>query len=328
MSNQGYLMKAAIRVFSATLFAFVSCSSPSPTSSSAPPSSSIEGTTTVPATTAVAVSVAPGALAPEPIDDPIPVAVKGTPLPSAVTSRYEDGGGQLLVTGLLWEQLAVRALPYPAAPGAYLTDAESSVELVEPGVVSRDEGFGWLFEDDRPLGEILDEFANAVGITADGWAREVDESVRSGADCVERHYTNPTRAVAWSLSGCSYPQFSGMRAVQVRRAGRYATSGLQAPPILSAADSTTLAVTDEMGASVSGWSVVVSQPDASGSTMSLSIMFDLPSGADESVVRSVLSGWTERPANEARGVSWESGNDRWELNDGVLSFHRAGRVSQ
>jgi hypothetical protein len=51
----------------------------------------------------------------------------GHAVASAATSTYLDSGGQLLVTGPMWEQLDVHAMPYPSAPGAYLTDIESNL---------------------------------------------------------------------------------------------------------------------------------------------------------------------------------------------------------
>jgi hypothetical protein len=305
-----------------------STSTPSSSSTSASPSPTVTApapsSTTEPAVTSVAGGEA---LEPEPAGEAIPVVVEGTPLPSAVTSTYLDSGGQLLVTGPMWEQLGVRSMPYPSAPGAYLTDIESIVEMVEPGVVARNEGFGWLFEDPRTLGELLDEFATSVEITDGGWVRTDTEKVESGANCVERTFTHPASTVAWTLSGCSYPQFSGMRALQVRRQGRYSTTGLQPPTMLAGQQEVTGPVTAAVTAELAGWSVIVTAPDSSGQTLFTSTRYTTATTVETSI-DTVLAGWTKTPSTADAGVVWRSGNDRFELDGTSLRFYRVGRVDQ
>lgn len=305
-----------------------STSTPSSSSTSASPSPTV--TTPAPSsTTGPAVTSVSGgeALEPEPSGEPIPVVVEGTPLPSAVTSTYLDSGGQLLVTAPMWEQLGVRSMPYPSAPGAYLTDIESIVETVEPGVVARNEGFGWLFEDPRTLGELLDEFATSVEITDGGWVRADTEKVESGANCVERTFTHPASTVTWTLSGCSYPQFSGMRALQVRRQGRFSTTGLQPPTMLAGQQEVTGPVTAAVKAELAGWSVIVTAPDSSGQTLFTSTRYTTATTVETSI-DTVLAGWTKTPSTADAGVVWRSGNDRFELDGTSLRFYRVGRVDQ
>ena len=263
--------------------------------------------------------------APIPTGPPVPFEVDGRPLPTAVVSTYRSGGGQLVQNVVAFEVLDLREIPFPSAMGVVVTDAMVHVTAERPGVVSRDEGLGWLFVDDRTLGELLDGLAGAAGLATTGWRHETVTSAVSGADCMETTYSNDSTAVVWTLSGCAYPEFSGLRAVQVRRTGTYVDAGATLGSASGAIEgyfAPVVSVALEAGLTVDGWTLDLTQPDSTGATTT--VTFHL--GGDESSVaqlRASLPGWTQVPANEDHGVRFQLGDDEWEVTaDGVVFTHR------
>ena len=266
-----------------------------------------------------------------PVGEPIPFSVEGRPLPTAVVATYRDRGGQLLQTATILKLLGMREIPFPSAMGVVVTDAVSHVEAVEPGVVTRDEGIGWLFVDDDTLGDLIDGLAEAAGLTAGGWSYGDTTSTVSGADCTERIYTHPTTPVTWTLSGCGFAEFAGLRAVQVRRAGTFLNVAplILVPENLAVSHLVQIQPTSRAaGLALTAWGVDVTQPDASGTTTTVSFRFTADAPGVAGALRAALTWWTELAADEDHGVRFRAGADEWEVTATEVVFTSRGRVPE
>jgi len=301
------------------------CDATTPTSTTLP---STSPTSARPTATEIPSDGEPAAA---PVGEPIPFVVDGRPLPTAVVATYRDRGGQLLQTASVVQLLDIREIPFPSAMGVVVTDAVAHVETVEPGVVTRDEGIGWLFVDDDTLGDLLDGLAAAAGLAAGGWSYGDTTTTVSGADCTERIYSHPTTPVTWTFSGCSYAEFAGLRAVQVRRVGTFrnvAPTVLVPEPVAASHLVQTQLTTRTAGLVLTGWGVDITQPDASGATMTVSFRFTAGAPGVAAALRPALAGWTELAADEDHGVRFRSGDDEWEVAATEVVFTSRGRAPE
>lgn len=261
---------------------------------------------------------------PSPAGPPTPFDVEGRPLPTAVVSAYTDGGGQLLQNAEVLDALDLREFPYPSAMGVVVTDASVHTTTLADGLVERDEGLGWLLVDDRTLGELLDGLAARADLTTSGWQHDIASSTQSGAECTEQTYANSAKPLVWTFSGCSYPGFAGLRAVQVRRRGTYRNDAGAPPAMVSGSWSAAERVASSAGLTPVGWGIDFTRPDGDGVTTTVTAQFDTPDDAT-SKLRAGLSGWTELPADEDHGERFQSADDEWEVTPNGAVFTHRGR---
>ena len=152
----------------------------------------------------------------------------------------------------------------------------------------------------------------------------------SGADCLETTYSNDSTAVVWTLSGCAYPEFAGLRAVQVRRTGTFVDAGAAVGAASGAIEGYFAPVASaalEAGLTIGGWTLDLTQPDSTGATTTVTFHFE---GSADSVpqLRVSLNGWTEVPADEDHGVRFQLGDDEWELTVNRVVFTHRGRFPE
>ncbi|MEQ1701430.1 MAG: hypothetical protein ABMA25_15080 [Ilumatobacteraceae bacterium] len=257
----------------------------------------------------------------------VPYEVEGRPLPTAIVSTYLSGGGQLLQNDEVLSVLDLREFPYPTAMGVVVTDATVSVSATDAGTVHREEALGWLFVDEKTIGELIEGIARIAGLNVAGWTRNDTSSSISGAECVEVTFTNESTPLVWKLSGCSYPEFAGLRAVQVHRAGSYAAADLAPVPAIAGLLARIGSVADAAGLALSGWSLDFTRPDATGSTTVVSFRYTSshdPTGA----LSTALSSWTEWPADEDHGLRFRSADDEWEVTATGAAFTQHGRFPE
>lgn len=257
----------------------------------------------------------------------VPYEVEGRPLPTAIVSTYLSGGGQLLQNDEVLSALDLREFPYPTAMGVVVTDATVSASATDAGVVHRDEALGWLFVDDRTVGELIEGIARMAGLDVSGWSRMDTSSSVSGAVCVEVTFTNESTPVMWKLSGCSYPEFAGLRAVQVHRTGSFAAADLAPVPAVADLLARTGPVANAARFALAGWSLDFTRPDATGSTTVVS--FHYTSSNDPiDTLSTALSSWTEWPADEDHGLRFRSADDEWEVTATGAVFTQHGRFPE
>lgn len=299
------------------------------------PSSAVASTTTLAVPSALETTTDPvvpqvevGAdLAQPPSGPAVPYEVEGRPLPTAIVSTYLSGGGELLQNDEVLRALDLREFPYPAAMGVVVTDATVSVSAADAGTVRREEALGWLFVDDKTVGELIEGIARMAGLNVVGWSRMDTSSSVSGAECVEVTFTNKSTPVVWKLSGCSYPGFAGLRAVQVHRTGSYTGADLAPVPAVADLLARTGPVANAAGLALAGWSLDFTQPDATGSTTTVSFRYTSsndPIGA----LSTALSSWAEWPADEDHGLRFRSADDEWEVTTTGAVFTQHGRFPE
>jgi hypothetical protein len=249
----------------------------------------------------------------------VPYEVDGRPLPTAVVSAYLSRGGQLLRNDDVLGALDLREFPYPSAVGVVVTDATVSVNATDSGAVDREDALGWLFVEDDTIGEIIDGLARKAGLDVAGWRRTESSPNVMGSECLEATYTSELAPVTWKLSGCSYREFAGLRAVQVQRYGSFFAADLA--PIAAVADhlTGTALLTNTAGLALAGWSLDFTQPEATGSTSVVSLRFRSPNDPT-GALRAALSTWTEIPADEDHGLRFRAADDEWEVSPAGAVF--------